>query len=72
MVGTHALFQKSVGFSNLALIIIDEQHRFGVNQRLALRKKNDSEKSFKMLRENGIILWHDFVPGKESANNVVK
>tara|TARA_B100000945_G_scaffold138127_1_gene110392 strand:+ start:15860 stop:17923 length:2064 start_codon:yes stop_codon:yes gene_type:complete len=45
LVGTHALFQKSVEFSNLALIIIDEQHRFGVNQRLALRKKNDSEKS---------------------------
>ena len=45
LVGTHALFQKSVDFSNLALIIIDEQHRFGVNQRLALRKKNDSEKS---------------------------
>ena len=43
LVGTHALFQKSVEFSNLALIIIDEQHRFGVNQRLALRKKNDSE-----------------------------
>jgi ATP-dependent DNA helicase RecG len=45
MVGTHALFQKSVEFSNLALIIIDEEHRFGVNQRLALRKKNDSETS---------------------------
>ena len=45
VVGTHALFQKGVSFSNLALIIIDEQHRFGVNQRLALRKKNDSESS---------------------------
>ena len=45
MIGTHALFQKNVEFSNLALIIIDEQHRFGVNQRLALRKKNDSERS---------------------------
>ncbi len=43
VVGTHALFQKGVSFPNLALIIIDEQHRFGVNQRLALRKKNDSE-----------------------------
>jgi len=43
VVGTHALFQKGVGFPNLALIIIDEQHRFGVNQRLALRKKNDSD-----------------------------
>lgn len=45
LVGTHALFQKGVDFSKLALIIIDEQHRFGVNQRLALRKKNDSEKT---------------------------
>ncbi len=45
VIGTHALFQKNVEFSNLALIIIDEQHRFGVNQRLALRKKNDSEMS---------------------------
>ena len=45
VIGTHALFQKNVEFSNLALIIIDEQHRFGVNQRLALRKKNDSKMS---------------------------
>lgn len=45
VIGTHALFQKNVEFSNLALIIIDEQHRFGVNQRLALRKKNGSERS---------------------------
>ncbi|KJZ04619.1 ATP-dependent DNA helicase RecG [Pseudoalteromonas piscicida] len=39
VVGTHALFQEQVQFSNLALIIIDEQHRFGVHQRLALREK---------------------------------
>ncbi|MCB1637398.1 MAG: ATP-dependent DNA helicase RecG, partial [Thiothrix sp.] len=38
-VGTHALFQKSVDFLQLGLIIIDEQHRFGVYQRLALREK---------------------------------
>ncbi len=38
-VGTHALFQDDVLFSNLGLIIIDEQHRFGVEQRLALRNK---------------------------------
>ena len=38
-IGTHALFQDSVQFQNLGLIIIDEQHRFGVNQRLALREK---------------------------------
>ena len=38
-IGTHALFQESVTFANLGLAIIDEQHRFGVGQRLALRQK---------------------------------
>ena len=39
MVGTHAVIQDKVQFQRLALAIIDEQHRFGVAQRLALRKK---------------------------------
>ena len=39
IVGTHALFQDEVKFNNLVLIIIDEQHRFGVHQRLTLREK---------------------------------
>ncbi len=39
IIGTHALFQESVSFSNLALVVIDEQHRFGVKQRLALTSK---------------------------------
>ena len=38
-VGTHALFQDAVTFAELALAIVDEQHRFGVHQRLALREK---------------------------------
>ena len=38
-IGTHALFQESVSFAKLGLAIIDEQHRFGVGQRLALREK---------------------------------
>ncbi|MSQ58849.1 MAG: ATP-dependent DNA helicase RecG [Betaproteobacteria bacterium] len=38
-VGTHALFQEQVEFSRLGLCIVDEQHRFGVQQRLALRRK---------------------------------
>ena len=42
-IGTHALFQKKVGFARLALAVVDEQHRFGVQQRLALRKKADAE-----------------------------
>ncbi|EAT13059.1 ATP-dependent DNA helicase RecG [Bermanella marisrubri] len=42
IVGTHALFQNDVEFKNLCLAIIDEQHRFGVHQRLALREKGKS------------------------------
>jgi len=38
-VGTHALFQEEVVFSDLGLVVIDEQHRFGVHQRLSLREK---------------------------------
>lgn len=41
-VGTHALFQDEVAFQQLGLIIIDEQHRFGVHQRLALREKGNT------------------------------
>ncbi|MDA3935378.1 MAG: ATP-dependent DNA helicase RecG [Actinomycetota bacterium] len=40
--GTHALIEKSVSFKNLTLAIVDEQHRFGVAQRLALREKGGS------------------------------
>ncbi|MGR5147529.1 ATP-dependent DNA helicase RecG [Photobacterium alginatilyticum] len=43
VVGTHALFQEQVVFNNLALVIIDEQHRFGVHQRLELREKGANE-----------------------------
>ena len=42
VIGTHALFQEEVCFHNLALTIIDEQHRFGVHQRLALQEKRRS------------------------------
>ncbi len=40
-IGTHALFQKEVEFHRLGLVIVDEQHKFGVQQRLALRNKGD-------------------------------
>ena len=42
IVGTHALFQEDVAFHDLALAIVDEQHRFGVHQRLALARKGEA------------------------------
>jgi len=39
VVGTHAIFQEAVGYRNLGLVVIDEQHRFGVSQRLLLAQK---------------------------------
>ena len=39
LIGTHALFQEGVNFKDLGLVVIDEQHRFGVHQRLALQGK---------------------------------
>jgi ATP-dependent DNA helicase RecG len=42
VIGTHAIFQKHVEFRNLALAVIDEQHRFGVDQRLALGAKGEA------------------------------
>ncbi|NCZ75017.1 MAG: ATP-dependent DNA helicase RecG, partial [Betaproteobacteria bacterium] len=41
MIGTHALLEASIHFANLGLAIVDEQHRFGVNQRLSLRHKRE-------------------------------
>jgi ATP-dependent DNA helicase RecG len=46
IVGTHALIQEKVNFKFVGFYIIDEQHRFGVRQRLALRKKSESNKDF--------------------------
>ncbi|STR65359.1 ATP-dependent DNA helicase RecG [Klebsiella michiganensis] len=43
IVGTHAIFQEQVQFNGLALVIIDEQHRFGVHQRLALWEKGQQQ-----------------------------
>ena len=42
LVGTHALFQEEVAFHDLALAVVDEQHRFGVHQRLALAQKGEA------------------------------
>ena len=48
VVGTHALIQKDVHFHKLGLVIIDEQHRFGVNQRSSLLEKGDNPHSMAM------------------------
>jgi len=45
-VGTHALFQEEVVFSRLGFVVVDEQHRFGVHQRLALREKGRQQGCF--------------------------
>lgn len=46
VIGTHALFQEMVEFADLALIVIDEQHRFGVHQRLSLSSKGTSPSTY--------------------------
>ncbi len=67
----NVIFENSLNFNEndykkyFDLIFIDGGHIYSVI-------KNDSEKSFKMLNANGIILWHDYIPGKESAKDVVK
>lgn len=43
VVGTHALIQEGVQFSNLGMVVVDEQHRFGVRQRVALREKTSGD-----------------------------
>ena len=43
IIGTHALFQGAVNYNNLALVVVDEQHRFGVDQRLSLMNKSISD-----------------------------
>jgi ATP-dependent DNA helicase RecG len=55
VVGTQALFQDQVAFAKLGLVIIDEQHRFGVHQRLALREKGASS------TQNGNLYPHQLV-----------
>ncbi len=58
IIGTHALFQKEVVFNALGLVIIDEQHRFGVHQRLALRNKGQ----FKALQPHMLIMTATPIP----------
>ena len=64
LIGTHALIQKDVAFKDLALVIADEQHRFGVNQRSALTEKGENPHTLIMSatpipRTMALILYGD-------------
>ncbi|HSC68067.1 MAG TPA: ATP-dependent DNA helicase RecG, partial [Cellvibrio sp.] len=64
VVGTHALFQEAVAFANLGLIVIDEQHRFGVHQRLTLSEKGSTgdQRAFGQLRPHQLIMTATPIP----------
>ena len=63
VIGTHALFQESVEFADLGLIVIDEQHRFGVHQRLSLSKKGASKNSGEhFIRPHQLIMTATPIP----------
>ncbi|HKW50696.1 MAG TPA: helicase-related protein, partial [Candidatus Eisenbacteria bacterium] len=48
-IGTHALLERDISFRSLALVVVDEQHRFGVRQRITLTRRGDSEASAHLL-----------------------
>lgn len=62
MIGTHSLFQDDVVFKQLALMVVDEQHRFGVHQRLALREKGRSENSRAIMMPHQLIMTATPIP----------
>ncbi len=62
VIGTHALFQDEVQFKNLGLIIIDEQHRFGVHQRLALRGKGGGLKDTNAFVPHQLVMTATPIP----------
>jgi ATP-dependent DNA helicase RecG len=64
VIGTHALFQDSVEFNDLGITIIDEQHRFGVHQRLALRNKGfgDNQTAHNSLAPHQLIMTATPIP----------
>jgi len=65
VIGTHSLIQKNINFKNLALVVIDEQHRFGVNQRAALTQRKTiiphllSMSATPIPRTLGLTIWGD-------------
>ena len=62
VIGTHALFQADVTFRNLGLVIIDEQHRFGVEQRLALREKGRQDEAGRATYPHQLVMTATPIP----------
>jgi ATP-dependent DNA helicase RecG len=62
IIGTHALFQDDVKFKNLVLLVVDEQHRFGVHQRLALREKGRFNDSWEEVVPHQLIMTATPIP----------
>ncbi len=62
VIGTHALFQDDVSFSKLVLLVVDEQHRFGVHQRLALREKGRFRDSRQAIVPHQLIMTATPIP----------
>jgi ATP-dependent DNA helicase RecG len=63
VIGTHALFQEAVVFADLGLVIIDEQHRFGVHQRLSLSEKGQTNSDHaKLVRPHQLIMTATPIP----------
>jgi ATP-dependent DNA helicase RecG len=78
VVGTHALFSRGVAYKNLSLVVIDEQHRFGVTQRKAIMAKGDNPDllmmsatpiprtlTFTLFGDMDISVMHDMPPGRK-------
>jgi len=62
IIGTHALFQDDVKFNQLVLLVVDEQHRFGVHQRLALREKGHTTGKLKNIVPHQLIMTATPIP----------
>ena len=62
VIGTHALFQDEISFRDLAMVVIDEQHRFGVHQRLALSGKGASSESGPPARPDMLLMTATPIP----------
>lgn len=62
VVGTHALFQEEVAFNKLGMLIVDEQHRFGVHQRLLLRNKSKLSQGGKNVLPHQLVMTATPIP----------